>query len=46
MWVVSLKSSSSLDFEIKKIFVNFVIFEELPRIEVLCEHVIFGSRLV
>ena len=42
MWVVSLWSSSSLEFEIKKIFLTFVVFEELSRIELLCEHVIFG----
>ena len=42
MWVVSLKNSSSLEFEIDKIFVNFAFFEELPRIEILCEHVVFG----
>ena len=40
--MVSLKISSSLDFEIKKSFLSFVFFEELSRIEVLCEHVIFG----
>ena len=37
MWVVSLKSSSSVELETKKIFFNFVFFEELSRIEVLCE---------
>ena len=42
IWVVSLKSSFSLEFEIKKIFLNFVFFEGLLRIEVLSEHVIFG----
>ena len=40
--LVSLKSSYSLEFEIKRSFLNFVFFEELSRIEVLCEHVIFG----
>ena len=43
MWVVSLKSSSSVEIEINKIFVNFVFFfEEVSRIEELCEDVIFG----
>ena len=37
MWVVSLKSWSSVEFKSKKIFLNFVFFEELSRIEVLCE---------
>ena len=40
--MASLKSSSSLEFKIKTIFLNFVFFEVLSRIEVLCEHVIFG----
>ena len=40
--MTSLKSSSSLQFEIKKIFLNLVLFEELSRIEILFEHVIFG----
>ena len=40
--VVSLKSSSTVEFEIKKIFLNFVIFEELSRFKVLCEHEIFA----
>ena len=44
--MVSLKSSSSVEFEIKKIFLNFVFFfEKLSRIEALCEHVIFGMIL-
>ena len=44
--MVSLKSSSSVEFKIKKIFLNFVFFfEELSRIEVLCEHGIFGMIL-
>ena len=37
LWVVSLKSSSSVEFEIKKILLNFLLFEELSRIEILCE---------
>ena len=41
--MVSLKSSSSVEFEIKKIFFNFVFFEELSRFKVSCEHFIFGS---
>ena len=43
--MVLLKSSSSVDFKIKKIFFIFVFFEELSRIEVLCEHRIFGMIL-
>ena len=39
------KSSSSVQFEIKKIFLNFVCFEELSRFKVSCEHEIFGSLL-
>ena len=31
MWVVSLKSSSRVEFGIKKIFLNFVFFGELSR---------------
>ena len=42
--MVSLKSSSSVEFEIK-IFLNFVFFEELSRFKVSCEHWIFGSLL-
>ena len=42
MCVVSLKSSSSVEFEIKKIFLNFDFFEELSRFKVSCEHWIFG----
>ena len=42
IWVVSLKSCSSVEFKIKNIFLNFVFFEELSRIEVLCEQGIFG----
>ena len=45
MWVVLLKSSSSEEFETKKIFFNFVVFEELSRIEVFCEHVIVDMIL-
>ena len=43
--MISLKSSSSVEFEIKKIFLNFVFFEELSRFNVSCEHWIFGSLL-
>ena len=42
MLVVSLKSSSSVEFKIKKIFFNFVIFEELSRFKILCELGIFA----
>ena len=41
MLVVSLKNLSSVEFEIKKMFLSFVIFGELPRFKVLCEHGIF-----
>ena len=40
--MVSLKSCSSVEVENKKIFFNFVFFEELLRFKVLCEHVIFA----
>ena len=43
--MVSLKSSSSVEFELKKIFLKFVFFEELLRFKVSCEHWIFGSLL-
>ena len=36
--VASLKNSSSVKFEIKKIFSNFVFFEELSWFKVSCEH--------
>ena len=35
LWVVTLKSTSSLEYEIKKIFLNFVFYRELSRFEVL-----------
>ena len=41
MWVVSLKSWPRVEFEIKKIFFNFV----LSRFKVLCQNVIFCSLL-
>ena len=41
MWVVSLKSASSVQFKIKKIFLIFVFFEDLSRFKV-CEHAIFA----
>ena len=44
--MVSLKSSSSVEFEIKKIFFEFrFFFEELSRFKFSCEHWIFGSLL-
>ena len=43
--MVSLKSSSNVEFEIKKIFLNLVFFEELSRFKVSCEHWIFDSLL-
>ena len=43
--MISLKSSSSVEFEIKNIFLNFVFFEELSRFKVSFEHWIFGSLL-
>ena len=45
MRVVSLKSSSSVELEIKKIFLNLVFSEELSRFKVLCEHRKFGMIL-
>ena len=39
MWVVSLKSSSKVEFKIV-FFLNFVFFEELSRFKVLCQQVI------
>ena len=36
--MVSLKSLSSVEFEIKKIFLNFVFFEKLSSFKALCEH--------
>ena len=45
--MVSIKSSSSIEFDTKKIFPDFVFFlEELLTIEVLCEHVIFDMILL
>ena len=35
--MVSLKISSSLELETKKIFFVFRFFEELSRVEILCE---------
>ena len=43
--MVLLKSCSSVEFKIKKIFLNFVFFEELSTLEILCEHGIFGMIL-
>ena len=45
MWVVSLKSSSSVEFETKKIFLNFIFFEELSRIE-FCDNGIISIILL
>ena len=45
MWVASIKSSSSVELEIKKTALNFFSVEELSRIELLCEHGIFGLIL-
>ena len=45
LWVVSLKSSSSVDFGINKIFSKFSFFEELARFKVLREHVMLGIIL-
>ena len=45
MWVVSLKSSHRVEFETKKDFFYFRFFEELSRIEILCEHGIFSMIL-
>ena len=38
--MVSLKNWFGVELKNKKIFLNFVFFEELTRIENLCEHVI------
>ena len=43
--MVSLRSSSSVEFEINKIFLNIVFFEELSRFKVSCKYWIFGSLL-
>ena len=43
--MVSLKSSSIVEFEIKKICFNFAFFEESSRFKVSWEHGIFGSLL-
>ena len=44
--MVSLKSSSSVEFESKKKhFPNLFFFEVLSRIEILCEHGIFSMIL-
>ena len=40
-----IKSWSSIDLETKKIVLKFASFEELSRIEVLCEHMIFDMIL-
>ena len=45
MWVVSLKSLSNVELEIKFFFSNFAFFEELSRFKLLCEHVVFCSLL-
>ena len=44
-WVISLKSCSSVEFKIKDFFEFRFFFEELSRIEVLCEHWIYGMIL-
>ena len=44
--MVSYKSSSSVEFEIKKMFLDFAFFEELSKFIVSCEHGIFGSIFV
>ena len=43
--MVSLKSSSSVEFEITKISLIFVFFKEVSRFKVSCEDWIFGSLL-
>ena len=45
MWLVLLKSSSSVAFETIKVLLNFILFEELSKIEILCEPVIFRMIL-
>ena len=45
MLVVSLKSSSCLEFDKKKIVLNFAFSEEFSMFKILCEQVIFGMIL-
>ena len=46
VWLVSLKGSPIVEFETEKIFFWILLFfEEISRIEVLCEHGIFGMTL-
>ena len=46
MRVVSLKSSSNVEFGIKKtFFLNFLFFKELSRVKILSENGIFGIIL-
>ena len=40
--MVSLKSWSSVEFKIENTFLNFVFFEDLSRLKILCEHVTFA----
>ena len=41
--MVLLKSSSSVEIEIKKIFLKFDFSEELSWFKILCEHPTFGQ---
>ena len=43
--MVSLKSSSSVEFKIQNIFLNFVFFEKLSSLKILCEHRTSGMTL-
>ena len=43
--MVSSKSSSSVTFETKKIFLNFDFFRGVIEVKVLCEHVVFSMIL-
>ena len=46
MWVVSLKSSFSVEFETKKNYLKFVFDEEWSRIEILSEKGIISMILL
>ena len=43
LWVVSIKSPSTVNYGIKKIFLNFVFYRELSRLEVLW--IVDGNQL-
>ena len=43
--MVSLKSSSNVEFEIKKIFLTSFFFEDSSRFKISCDRWMFGSLL-